>query len=225
MAAFRDEPYRRRDQDRLTDRRADSSAGRSSEPVDAGEFTAVVTRLRRVLRAAIRADFPWEALPMAQVELLQRLAEQPGLRVRELADRHRLAPNTVSTLIQQMVTAGLVSRRARAGDRRAVTLALTPAGEARLEGWLAAHQRRFRSALDALPPDDRSAIFNALEPLSRLVHLLELGEQAGPGDDDASPAGLPRMLPDRHQGVPQDVQRGVRAGRLPARRPKVEPGR
>ena len=45
---------------------------------------------------------------MAQVEILQRLKEEPGLRLNDLARRHRLANNTVSTFVQQLVMAGLV---------------------------------------------------------------------------------------------------------------------
>src|SRR5689334_4324217 len=64
----------------------------------------VVTRLRRALRASVRSEFAWERLPMAQIELMQRLADEPQLRVKDLAERHRLATNTVSQLVQQLVT-------------------------------------------------------------------------------------------------------------------------
>lgn len=92
-----------------------------STPVQVWPLADVVNRLRRILRSSIRSDFPWERLPMAQVEILQRLADEPGLRVTELAGRQKLAINTVSNVIQQTVLAGLV-------DRRAVTVHLpTPA--------------------------------------------------------------------------------------------------
>jgi DNA-binding MarR family transcriptional regulator len=133
----------------------------------------VVTRLRRVLRSSIRGDFPWERLPMAQVEVLQRLAEEPGLRVSELATRHRLATNTVSNLVQQMVLAGLVARREDPRDRRAVTVELTSAGDEQLRSWLEANARRLESALGAVPPADRTAILAALPALSRLVDQME----------------------------------------------------
>lgn len=141
--------------------------------MDAWEFTDVVTRLRRVLRASVRGDVPWETLPMAQVEILQRLAEEPDLRVSELAVRHRLATNTVSNLVQQLVTAGLAERHPAAEDRRAVTVRLTELGHQRLAEWLAAHERRLADALDALGRDDRRMIVAAIGPLSRLVDRLE----------------------------------------------------
>jgi DNA-binding MarR family transcriptional regulator len=144
--------------------------------VDAWEFTDVVTRLRRVLRASVRGEFPWESLPMAQVEILQRLADEPDLRVSDLATRHRLATNTVSTLVQQLVTADLVERRPAADDRRAVTVRLTALGETRLREWLGAHERRLAGALDALARDDRRVIVASLGPLTRLIDRLESQE-------------------------------------------------
>lgn len=136
-------------------------------------LTDVVTRLRRVLRSSVRSDYPWETLPMAQVEVLQRLAEEPDLRVNELAQRHRLSPNTVSALIQQMVLAELVTRVTAEGDRRAVALRLTELGRTRLSGWREANQRTLTSALTQLPPKDRNVIRSALPALAALAGELE----------------------------------------------------
>lgn len=149
--------------------------------MDAWEFTDVITRLRRVLRTSIRSDFPWETLPMAQIEILQRLSEEPNLRVSDLAARHRLATNTISTLIQQMVTAGLVSREADSEDRRAVTVALTVDGQRALHSWLAGHEARFEASLNRLSSADRRRIAAAMPALARLVDELERD------DLDASP--------------------------------------
>jgi DNA-binding MarR family transcriptional regulator len=139
---------------------------------DARQLTDVVARLRRVLRASIRADYPWEALPMAQVELLQSLAETAPARVGDLAARLRLAPSTVSGLISQMINAGLVERGTDPRDRRVAVVALSEAGRGQLTEWNAAHQRRIAAALDELEPADREAIDGALPALARLVERL-----------------------------------------------------
>ena len=39
------------------------------DPTTTRVLTEVVNRLRRTLRTSIRADYPWETLPMAKVEL------------------------------------------------------------------------------------------------------------------------------------------------------------
>jgi DNA-binding MarR family transcriptional regulator len=130
------------------------------------------------MRASIRDDYPWESLPMAQVELLQRLQDEPGLRISQLAGRQRLAVNTVSDLIQQLVVAGLVSRTGDTTDRRAVRLELTRTGQDRLRGWRQAHEQRLARALDALTADDRGAVLGALPALARLVDQLEQAQSA-----------------------------------------------
>jgi DNA-binding MarR family transcriptional regulator len=111
---------------------------------------------------------------MAQVEILQRLAEEPGLRIGELAARHNLAINTVSNLIQQMVLAGLVTRSPDSDDRRAVAVTLTDHGSRELASWLEANNRRLAYAMDQLGAHDRRAIAGAVPSLVRLVEQLEL---------------------------------------------------
>ena len=59
---------------------------------------------------SIRVDYPWETLPMAQFELLMALQDNQPSRIGELANQLRLAPNTVSGLVQQLVDAGFVHR-------------------------------------------------------------------------------------------------------------------
>ncbi|MEO5315224.1 MarR family transcriptional regulator [Pseudarthrobacter sp. CC12] len=161
-----------------------------SPGADAWSLTGVITRLRRVLRSSVRQDFPWESLPMAQVEVLQRLADEPGIGVRDLAERQRLATNTVSSLIQQMVTSGLVSRAPRPGDRRAVMLNLTSTGAEVLAAWQAANHRRLGHALQQLTQTEQQAIENAIPALAALAALLEIEDELqhqNPAQQDQRP--------------------------------------
>jgi DNA-binding MarR family transcriptional regulator len=143
---------------------------------DARRLTDAVTRLRRALRASIRTDYPWETLPMAQVELLQVLAEHSPVRVSELAARQRLATSTVSGLIGQMIGSGLVARAVDPADRRASVVTLTDDGRAQLAAWTGAHERRLDAALGALDDEERAAVLAALPGLTRLAAHLESGQ-------------------------------------------------
>lgn len=140
---------------------------------DARRLTEAVTRLRRALRASIRTDYPWETLPMAQVELLQVLGERSPARVGDLAARQRLAASTVSSLIGQMATAGLVTREVDPSDRRASVVTLTDAGRDQLTAWTVAHERRLETALSSLDAADRAAVAAALPALFRLAEHLD----------------------------------------------------
>ena len=151
---------------------ASAFAAPTSVPADAYALTDVVARLRRVLRASIRADYPWESLPMAQVELLQSLAESAPARVGDLATRLRLAPSTVSGLISQMMAAGLVERGTDPADRRVAVVELSEHGRRQLADWHAAHRERIAVALGELGPRERAAIDAALPALSQLVDRL-----------------------------------------------------
>ncbi|HEX5117931.1 MAG TPA: MarR family winged helix-turn-helix transcriptional regulator [Pseudonocardiaceae bacterium] len=154
-------------------------------PSDAQQLTDVVTRLRRALRTSIRTDYPWESLPMAQVELLMALADHAPAKIGRLATLQRLAPNTVSGLVQQLVEAGLASRETDPSDRRVARVTLTEAGHRQLDEWRAAHERRIGSALDRLPPGDREAIMLALPGLDHLVQQLT---KPGDAEGDRSTA-------------------------------------
>jgi DNA-binding MarR family transcriptional regulator len=157
-------------------------ANTDSEASATWSLTGVIARLRRVLRSSVRRDFPWESLPMAQVEVLQRLADEPGLGVKELAARQRLAVNTVSGLIQQMVASGLVERTAHQSDRRAVHLQPSKEGAEVLEAWQAANDRRLRHALERLPHYYQDAIQNAVPALAALAAELEADDRSWTGD-------------------------------------------
>jgi DNA-binding MarR family transcriptional regulator len=161
--------------------------GPTDQPDDASQarvLTEVVTRLRRALRTSIRTDYPWESLPMAQVELLLALQEHRSVRVGELAGLLRLAPNTVSGLVQVLVEADLVTRAPDASDRRVAVVELTDAGRSKLADWERSHQSRIGDALGRLPDADRATIRAAMPALDRLVdHLAD----AVPGQPAANP--------------------------------------
>jgi DNA-binding MarR family transcriptional regulator len=141
---------------------------------DAKALTEAITQLRRVLRAGIRSDYPWETLPMAQVELLQCLRDHDttGIRVGEISATLHLAPATTSGLVQQLVEAGTAAREADPADRRAAVVRLTGAGRRQLLEWQQAHERRLGGALDGLTAAQRRAITAAIPALAVLADRL-----------------------------------------------------
>ena len=133
----------------------------------------VVARLRRALRRSVRVEVPFEAVSVAQVELMQLLADSPGLRAREISDRLLLAPTTVSTLIGQLLTSDLIDRRPDPADRRAWQLHLTGDGKKQLRSWQQANRRVLDGAMAKLEAADRRAVRAALPALARLVGHLD----------------------------------------------------
>ena len=163
----------------------------SPAPADATaqQLTDVVTRLRRALRTSIRTEYPWEALPMAQIELMQALSDRSPARVGDLAARQRLSTSTVSGLIGQLMTAGLVVRGTHADDRRVAVVELTEAGRRQLADWQSAHQRRIGAALERLESGEQEAVAAALPALAKLVEYLFAGSGLGSETDTETVTG------------------------------------
>src|SRR3954454_13271839 len=107
----------------------------------AAELMAVTAGLRRVGRRRVRPGLPAPPLRGAQLELLQVVRDQPGIGVGAAAKALHLADNSVSTLVNQLVAAGLLERRRDPDDRRAARLDLTDAARHRMRRWHADRTR------------------------------------------------------------------------------------
>jgi len=133
--------------------------------------------LMRLIRQIKRESFDAEqSTSTLQTLLLVSVHEQPGIGVGELAARERLRGPTISGHIKQMEAAGLILRTADPQDRRRVGLYLTDQGHATLEEM---RQRRLdwlARELAALSDEERSAIQNAIGPLSRIGNTHEKPE-------------------------------------------------
>lgn len=106
--------------------------------LDTGERSARLSELADTLQgllAAIRRvrgreSQQREALTFAQWRLLRPLAEEDELNATTLSRAAELTPATVTAMLDQLVTAGIVERTRCDADRRVVQNRLTPAGRA-----------------------------------------------------------------------------------------------
>jgi DNA-binding MarR family transcriptional regulator len=137
------------------------------------QLADVVARLRRAMRRAARAADPGHPLSVAQLELLASLAEHPGARPGQLARQLRLAPNSVTTLVNALVAQGMVARTSGGSDRRTVMLRLTPAGASTLRRWQTTNATILDGALAALPTDRQRALRAALPALDQLIEQVD----------------------------------------------------
>jgi DNA-binding MarR family transcriptional regulator len=136
------------------------------------ELAEVLTGVQRLMRRRLRAGLTEPRLRGAQVELLRLVDERPGVRVSEAADELYLAGNTVSTLVNQLVEAGLLRRETAPDDRRAALLRLTPEAVRRLRQWQERRGALMREQMARLPDEDRAALTAAVPALRRLAQGL-----------------------------------------------------
>jgi DNA-binding MarR family transcriptional regulator len=87
----------------------------------------------RLIRVEANKRARRHGMTRAQWALLMRLARNPGLSQKEIADLLEVEPISVARLVDRMEAAGLVERRADADDRRIWRLHLRPAATLMLD--------------------------------------------------------------------------------------------
>ncbi|TWF74195.1 DNA-binding MarR family transcriptional regulator [Pseudonocardia hierapolitana] len=134
-----------------------------------------VRRLLRRLAGPFVTTAPLE-VSTSQREVLLVVGKREGRSVAEIADELGLAPNSVSTIVTQLVGAGLLVRETDPQDRRVGRLTLTPAAQVALDAARARRRGVLHEALDRLSPrqlTDLAAGIDALEALAEELRTLE----------------------------------------------------
>jgi len=116
-------------------------------------------------------------LSYAQFELLLELQERGALSAGELACAARMAPGTVTQMLDALAESGHVERARSERDRRIVVSRLTPLGQRQIELKRAAWKSRWEAALEGVAERDLRAAVTVLERLGAMF------EQAAPGED------------------------------------------
>jgi MarR family transcriptional regulator, organic hydroperoxide resistance regulator len=156
------------------------------------ELTALGLAFRRVFRTLSRlrgrdTHLGGSELSHAQFELLIELDERGELSAGELALAARLAPGTVTQMLDHLAESGHVERVRSEIDRRVVVSRLTVQGRRKIEAKRKLWQDRWEQALEGVETDDLRAATLVLERLGRVF------EDAPPVEDaDAPEQGRPR---------------------------------
>ena len=139
---------------------------------------AVVPMLDRELQAARR-------LPLAWYDVLLELNSAPGRRLRmsDLGEKVTLSRTRVSRLVDELGTAGLVSREANPDDRRSAYAVLTPQGRSTLRGAAPVYLGGIREHFaDLLSAEELRTITGALD---RVIAQARRSKRAGSDAGDA----------------------------------------
>ena len=132
-------------------------------------------RLHRRALSAIAAELKEIGLSIPQFDLLSTLTEREGLSQQELAERLYVTKGNVSGLLDRMVEAGLVERRALPGDRRSNALFLTGKGRDLAERGIAAQKTYVAKTLGTLDPGDLADLERIVLAWRDRARLIEAG--------------------------------------------------
>jgi DNA-binding MarR family transcriptional regulator len=161
------------------------------------QLTALGLAFRDVFRTLSRlrgrdTHLAGTELSQAQFELLIELQERGELSAGELAVAARLAPGTVTQMLDGLAESGHVERARSETDRRVVVSRLTPLGASRIEAKRKVWQSRWEQALAEFGERDLRAATRVLERLGEMFDdapPAAAGEEARGRADQAPPAG------------------------------------
>jgi MarR family transcriptional regulator, organic hydroperoxide resistance regulator len=165
------------------------------EPQWTNELAALGLAFRRVFRTLSRlrgrdTHLGGSELSHAQFELLIELDERGELSAGELALAARLAPGTVTQMLDHLAESGHVERVRSETDRRVVVSRLTSQGRRKIDAKRKAWQSRWEEALRGVEGDDLRAATRVLELLGTVF------EDAPPAEDCDGPEQGARRSPE-----------------------------
>ncbi len=101
---------------------------RSPRSNPAGRSLNVIRSVVRALNLNTRAIEQRSGISLAQLFVLEQLAQRPAVSLTDLAERTATHQSSVSVVVQRLVDRGLVSRTRSASDRRFVEIVITDVG-------------------------------------------------------------------------------------------------
>ena len=164
------------------------------QPRRIDELTALGLAFRHVFRTLSRlrgrdTHLGSSELSHAQFELLLELDERGELSAGELALAARLAPGTVTQMLDHLAESGHVERARSETDRRVVVSRLTAQGRRRVATKRRLWQSRWEAALAGVETDELRAATRVLErlgavfedaPAAKDCDALQQAEHQGP---------------------------------------------
>jgi DNA-binding MarR family transcriptional regulator len=145
----------------------ESSGSEGSQPdlgIDAARLRVAVLRLSRRLRKHDLAG-----LTPSQLSTLSTIGVKGPVRLGDLAAAERIAPSTLTRLINVLEEKGYVHRDAAPGDARAYLVSVTEQGRDVLERIKQEATNLLTDILLTLPPDQLAALSSALPALEHLA--------------------------------------------------------
>jgi DNA-binding MarR family transcriptional regulator len=106
-------------------------------------------------------------LTESRAHLLWELQHRGPCTQRVLAQALGVAPRTITTLIDALVSTGFVTREPHPSDRRATLVTFTPHGQDTARALVEGHRRLARELFEDLPPE----VFDDFD--AGLVHVIE----------------------------------------------------
>jgi DNA-binding MarR family transcriptional regulator len=135
-----------------------------------------ISRLRECIRLLTRrlgllekSESSCCGVTLSQCHAIVEIGRAGGISVIDLATLLGLDKSTMSRTVNNLVEMGLVTRKTVPGDRRSLSIGLTPRGQSLFMEIESSMEQYYRDIYSSLPGDKRGQVLESLEIL--LSHL------------------------------------------------------
>lgn len=146
---------------------------------DVADYEQLMERLMLAFKARMMQVCKLGDLTPPQFFALMTVRRLGRTKMSPLGDELGLSMGAASTLIDRLVTRGLVQRDADPTDRRAVFVCLSAKGEEVLGEAMAARRQLLTQVLEPLPDGERATILAGLAKLADAWEQLPAGAAGG----------------------------------------------
>lgn len=144
---------------------ADGGGATASESRSEADLGDLVMRVARALRRrGAQAMAPWDIAPH-HARALKVIGRHDRIRPGELAGHLRVAPRSVTDVVDALEERGLLAREPDPSDRRATVLALTASGRQLVEEIGSARRADADAYFERLGATDRASLERILRTL------------------------------------------------------------
>ncbi len=132
----------------------------------ASRLRLAVVRLNRRLRAQRDAE---AVATLTQLSAMASLHRHGPMSPRELAERERVQPPSMTRVIAALAEGGFIDRSPHPTDGRQTVVALTETGRRYVDAEVSARERWLDARLAELSPEERAVLGHAVEIIDRMT--------------------------------------------------------
>ena len=137
----------------------------------AGRLRMVVARMARLLRQQDHSGYG-----PTLIAALSTVRKHGPITLGDLAARERVAPPTITKVVEKLMASGLVERTADVTDRRVSRVAVTRKGTKQLDIYRNRRTEWLAERLSSLTDNERTRLDAALDVLEKIIEVPEEAE-------------------------------------------------
>lgn len=140
---------------------------RDAEARQTDEFTRLLIEFYERFSSWEQDVVRGSGITLQQMHTLEILGSCGEMRMKELAEKMSVTTGSLTVLVDRLVRAELVERKANPQDRRSIQVGLTPAGERLFEEHHKLHGQLSQDMAGALSPEELALFMDMLRRVVR----------------------------------------------------------